>query len=429
MEIVAGSSPRRLHMSSKHLDPRSSKVNHMTTPNDSSLPPSAIAPRYDVVVVGARAAGASTAMLLARHGLSVLAVDRGAYGSDTLSTHSLARAGVLQLSRWGLLDRLRAAGTPVTRTVVFRYSDEPTVIRLREDGDVDGLYSPRRTVLDRILVDAALEAGAHVVHRVSVTGLLSSGGRVSGVEIEAGGERRRVEAAWVIGADGMRSRVAAQVGAAVVQQEDATSSNVFAYWTGLADDVMENHYDAIGRAGGVIPTNDGETCVWVAIPPERFRAEARGDLGGAYHRIIAESPHLSEMLRGANCNGEYRGFAGTPGFRRQAFGPGWALVGDAGYFKDPLSAHGITDAFIGAELLTDALVEIVADGVDADEALGAYQRQRDALAEMLTAPVAALARLDLDADGARAALRGLNTALRAEFELMAARPARILVGA
>ena len=401
----------------------------MTTPDDISLPTSAIAPRYDVVVVGARAAGASTAMLLARRGLSVLAVDRSAYGSDTHSTHSLARAGVLQLSRWGLLDQLRAAGTPVTRTVVFRYDDEPTVIGLAADGDVDGLYSPRRTVLDRILVDAAIEAGADVVHGVSVVGLRSSDGQVTGVDLDISGERRHVDAAWVIGADGVRSRVAAQVGAPVIHQDHVTSSNIYAYWTGLPDDVMENHYDAIGRAVGVIPTNDGETCVWVAIPPQRFRAEARGDLNGAYHRIIAESPHLTEMLREATCNGGYRGFAGTPGFRRQAYGPGWALVGDAGYFKDPVSAHGITDAFIGAELLTDALVEIVVDGADADEALGAYQRQRDELAEMLTAPVAALAGLDLDADGARAAFRGLNPALRAEFELMAARPARVLVDA
>ena len=401
----------------------------MTTPDDISLPTSAIASRYDVVVVGARAAGASTAMLLARRGLSVLAVDRSAYGSDTHSTHSLARAGVLQLSRWGLLDQLRAAGTPVTRTVVFRYDDEPTVIGLAADGDVDGLYSPRRTVLDRILVDAAIQAGADVVHGVSVTGLRSFDGRVTGVDLDIGGERRHVDAAWVIGADGVRSRVAAQVGAPVVHQDQVTSSNIYAYWTGLPDDVMENHYDAIGRAVGVIPTNDGETCVWVAIPPERFRAEAQGDLSGAYHRIIAESPHLSEMLRGATCNGGYRGFAGTPGFLRQAYGPGWALVGDAGYFKDPVSAHGITDAFIGAELLTDALVEIVADGADVDEALGAYQRQRDELAEMLTAPVAALAGLDLDADGARAAFRGLNPALRAEFDLMAARPASLLVDA
>jgi flavin-dependent dehydrogenase len=400
----------------------------MTTPDEISLPTSAIASRYDVVVVGARAAGASTAMLLARRGLSVLAVDRSAYGSDTTSTHSLARAGVLQLSRWGLLDRIRAAGTPVTRTVVFRYDDNPVAIDVSADGDVDGLYSPRRSVLDRILVDAAIEAGAAVFHGVSVSRVTRSGGRVTGVDLEIAGERRHVDAAWVIGADGVRSRVAAQVGAPVIHQDEVTSSNIYAYWSGLADDVMQNHYDAIGRAGGVIPTNDGETCVWVAIPPERFRDEARGDLSGAYHRILAESPHLTELLRGATCNGGYRGFAGTPGFLRQAFGAGWALVGDAGYFKDPVSAHGITDAFVSAELLSDALAAIVTDGGDADEALGSYQRQRDELAAMLTPPVAALARLDLDPAGAKAAFRGLNPALRAEFELMAARPMRALVG-
>ena len=401
----------------------------MTSPYDISFPTSAIASRYDVVVVGARAAGASTAMLLARRGLSVLAVDRSAYGSDTTSTHSLARAGVLQLSRWGLLDRLREAGTPVTRTVVFRYDDDnPTIIDVSADGDVDGLYSPRRTVLDRILVDAAIEAGADVVHGVSVTGLRkSSDGRVTGVDLDVAGERRPVEAAWVIGADGARSRVAAQVDAPVTHQDHVTSSNIYAYWTGLPDDVMENHYDTIGRAVGVIPTNDHKTCVWVAIPPERFRAEARGDLSGAYHRMIAESPHLTQLLRGATCNGGYRGFAGTPGFLRKAFGAGWALVGDAGYFKDPVSAHGITDAFISAELLSDALAAIVEDGDDADEALGAYERQRDDLAALLTPPIAALARLDLDPAGAKAAFRALTPALRAEFELMAARPVRTLV--
>ena len=104
-----------------------------------------IRPRYDVVVVGARAAGASTAMLLARRGLSVLAVDRTPYGSDTMSTHSLARAGVLQLSRWGVLDRIRAAETPVANTVVFHYGGEQVTIDVPARGDVDGLYSPRRT--------------------------------------------------------------------------------------------------------------------------------------------------------------------------------------------------------------------------------------------------------------------------------------------
>ena len=147
--------------------------------------------RYDVVIVGARAAGASTAMLLARRGLSVLAVDRSAYGSDTLSTHSLSKSGVLLLSRWGLLDRLRAAGTPVTKTLEFRYGREPFRIDVSGDGDVDGLYSPRRTVLDAELVDEARRSGAEVCHGVSVSAITKDpSGRVDGVDVTVAGVKR-----------------------------------------------------------------------------------------------------------------------------------------------------------------------------------------------------------------------------------------------
>ena len=111
--------------------------------------------RYDVVVVGARAAGAATAMLLARCGVRVLAVDRGGYGTDTLSTHALMRAGVLQLARWGLLERIEAEGTPRVQRTVFHYEDEVLDILIKPRHGVPALFAPRRTVLDRILVDAA----------------------------------------------------------------------------------------------------------------------------------------------------------------------------------------------------------------------------------------------------------------------------------
>jgi flavin-dependent dehydrogenase len=385
---------------------------------------------YDVVIVGARAAGASTAMLLARRGLRVLAVDRSAYGSDTLSTHSLARTGVLQLSRWGLLDDLRAAGTPVTDTVEFHYGGDPVVIGVGSDvDDVDGLYSPRRTVLDALLVDAAIASGADVRHGVNVVAITSSAdGRVNGIEIDVDGVRRRISADWVVGADGMRSKVAKHVGAATVHQESTAGSVLYGYWTGLPDNVMANHWDIRGRASGVIPTNDGHTCVWVAVRSDRFARDARGDILGAYDRAVADSPALSHTVRDADCVGGVRGFAGVPGYLRQAFGPGWALVGDAGYFKDPVSAHGITDAFTSAEFLTDALVAAV-DGADPTEALGAYQRQRDELAAMLMPPVADLASLELSPDEAKAAFRAMNGALRAEYALMVDRPTLTLAAA
>ena len=384
---------------------------------------------YDVVIIGARAAGASTAMLLARRGLRVLAVDRSAYGSDTLSTHSLARTGVLQLSRWGLLDELRAAGTPVTDTVEFHYGGEPVVIDVASDGDVDGLYSPRRTVLDALLVDSAIASGAEVRHGVNVVGITSSeAGRIDGIEVDVGGVRRRISADWVVGADGIRSKVARHVGAATVHEESSGSAVLYGYWTGLADNVMANHWSIRGRSAGVIPTNDGQTCVWVAVRPERFARYARGDIRAAYDRAIAENPALSYTVRDARCVGGFRRFRGVPGYLRQAFGKGWALVGDAGYFKDPVSAHGITDAFTSAEFLADALAA-AAGGANPNEALAEYQRQRDELAALLMPPVARLASLDLGPDEAKEAFRTMNGALRAEYALMVDRPTLALAAA
>ena len=134
-------------------------------------------PRYDVVVVGARCAGASTAMLLARAGAKVLMVDRQKYGSDVVSTHALMRAGVIQLSRWGLLSKLMATGTPPVRRTAFHYGDEAVHIDVRPEHGVDFLCAPRRTALDSVLVDGAREAGVEVRHGVTVTGLQFGLGR------------------------------------------------------------------------------------------------------------------------------------------------------------------------------------------------------------------------------------------------------------
>ncbi len=155
--------------------------------------------RYDVVVAGARCAGASTAMLLARRGFRVLVVDPARPGSDTLSTHALMRGAVLQLARWGLLDRLEGAGTPPMTSTTFHYGDESVRVEIKPRDGVDALYAPRRTLLDPILADAALDAGADVVHGLSVVELLGGpGDRVGGVVLAgAGGETREVRARHV----------------------------------------------------------------------------------------------------------------------------------------------------------------------------------------------------------------------------------------
>lgn len=392
-------------------------------PADPSGPLGGLAPRYDVVVVGARAAGAATAMLLARRGISVLAVDRGEYGSDTLSTNSIALPGVLQLSRWGVLDTLRARGTPVGDTVVFHYGDDTVRLELPRRGDVDGLYGPRRTILDPTLVDAAVAGGAEVRHRVAVRRLTHDGtGRVDGVELAAGGETRRISARWVVGADGIGSRVAAQVGSPKLVREPRAAAFVFALWDGLPPNVVEN-FHAVGSAAGVIPTNDDAAVVWTAVDAERFRDSVRGRLADAHHETIGRMPALRERLQehGARCLGGYRGFGGEPGFLRRASGPGWVLVGDASYFKDPVSAHGITDALIGAELVADAIVQVARCGADEREAFGHYADVRDGFAAAMMPPVARLAGLDLDLAAKQQAFKEVAAVMRDEYAFLAAR--------
>jgi flavin-dependent dehydrogenase len=329
----------------------------------------------DVLVVGARCAGAATAMLLARGGLSVLAVDRARYGTDTLSTHALTRAGVRQLSRWGVLDEVRAAGTPMVDRVVFHYGDEVVELPVKPRGDIDGLYAPRRQLLDRTLADAAVRAGAQVRHGTGVRRLCIEDGRVVGAVL-AGGET--VRARLVIGADGARSTVARQVGAGPRYTAPHSSATVYTYVDGLPADAYHNYFRP-GLGVGVIPTNGGQANVSIGVPADRL--PRRPDLAGHFAEMLAAvDPDLARLVDAAG--GRHRTFVGLPGFARYCWGPGWALVGDAAYFKDPISAHGMTDALVGAELLARAVLAM-ARGVPEAAVLAGYARQR----WRLTAPM------------------------------------------
>ena len=216
---------------------------------------------YDAVVVGGRVAGASTAMLLARAGARVVLLDRAPYGSDTLSTHALMRAGVLQLSRWGLLGEVVSAGTPPVRRTWFHYEHEETVqISVRQSPGVDALYAPRRHLIDRILVDAAAAAGVDVRHDVTVVGLTRDpAGRVSGVRANTRhGRRFDVHARMVIGADGIRSVVADGVDAPVERRGHHAGAVLYGYYANLPSVGYEWTY-ARRTAAGLISTNDGLT--------------------------------------------------------------------------------------------------------------------------------------------------------------------------
>lgn len=374
---------------------------------------------YDVTVVGARAAGASTAMLLARAGLRVLVLERDRPGADTLSTHALMRGGVVQLARWGLLDRVTAAGTPAVRRTAFHYESDSAVVTIKPAAGVDALYAPRRTVLDPILVDAAREAGAEVRHGVSVTGLHRDGaGRVRGITArDRGGRPFSVRSRLTIGADGVRSTVAREVGAPVLQRGRRGGAYLSVYVEGLATEGYEWFYRP-GATAGMIPTNDGLTCVFAGMPLERFRPGGAGERWQSLVRAFTEAgPDAADRLAAATPVEPVRGYPGLRGVRRKAWGPGWALVGDAGYYKDPISTHGITQALRDAELLTGAVSSF--DRLPERQALAGYQHRRDRLSAGLFATTDRIAAYEWDDDAVRGLLRALAAGMASEVELLA----------
>ncbi len=311
---------------------------------------------YDAIIVGARCAGASTAMLLSRAGLRVLAVDRQSYGSDTLSTHALMRPAVMQLSRWGLLQPLIQSGAPVIRSTTFHYGEQEVTVPIRPEPDIPGLMAPRRTVLDRMLVDAARAAGATIMHDTPVHDLMfDAHRRVRGVTLrDAGGQTREISADIVVGADGLGSFIARKVEARTLVQGRCSVAHVFGYAPAPA---FSGYHWYFGRnlSGGVIPTNDGLACIVASVPTERFDAEFRFDLSAAQLALAALAPGLGSRAFG-NGGERLKAFRGTPGRLRQAYGPGWMLVGDAGFFRDPLTSHGISDALRDAEGATTAIL-------------------------------------------------------------------------
>ena len=327
--------------------------------------------KFDVVIAGGRVAGAATALLVARAGGRALVLDKGGYGTDTLSTHALMRGAVMQLHRWGLLPAFEFAGTPPIRSTTFSYEGLQITIPIEPKFGVGALYAPRRALLDRIVAAAAADAGAEIEYRCDVQDVLfDSRGRACGVVVLKDGRTERIAADLVIGADGRHSTIAQRVGAATLREARHATGVLYTYWEGLGGDAYYWGYRK-DAAIGLIPTNDEATCIFVSVPWQRFRNELNGPAPAAYRRFIRGTfPALDLQLRDARPLEHVRGFAGQRGFIRQGSGPGWALVGDAGYFKDPLTAHGITDALRDAELLARA----VARGTN--DAFAEYERMR-----------------------------------------------------
>jgi flavin-dependent dehydrogenase len=320
------------------------------------------------------------------------------------------RAGVVQLSRWGVLEGIRTAGTPVIRSTSFHYGDEVVAVQIKPQNDVDGLYAPRRTVIDRVLVDAAQKAGAEVAFETHLVDLVrATNGRVCGVRLRDGREReRQVSAALVIGADGVRSTVARLVGAETYRTGRHATGVVFSYWKDTGFDGYHWYYGT-GASAGAIPTNGGAACIFVSVPQSRFRETLQLGTDAGYRHVLREcGSDLAEIVERSERVEKYRAFAGEIGFFRQSFGPGWALVGDAGYFKDPLTAHGITDALIDAELLAQAAA------AGTETAFAGYQSARDTLAAKHFEVTDAIASFDWDLAKVQQLHRALSDEMKKE---------------
>ena len=331
--------------------------------------------QHDAIVVGARCAGSPTAMLLSRRGYRVLLLDRVTFPSDTISSLLVTPPGVATLQRWGLLDAVVATGCPAIEG--YRFDFGPVVIAGTPhpcDG-VSALYAPRRVRLDALLVDAAARAGAEVREGFAVDEVLIEEGVVVGVRGHGPGGRSVTERARVVvGANGENSIVARAVGAPRYHDRPVLETAFYTYWSGLPVNRVETVVRG-DRGYAAIPTNDGLTLVLVGCPQAQAR-EFRRNIETSYLAAMTRAPEFATRLRSATREDRYYA-GGVPNFFRTPYGPGWTLVGDAGYTKDPITAQGISDAFRSAELCATALDDVFSGRRRFGDAMSEYQRQRD----------------------------------------------------
>ncbi len=332
---------------------------------------------YDAIVIGARCAGSPLAMLLARRGARVLLLDRATFPADIPHGHFIHRHGPRRLRDWGLLSRV-AARTPAIATMIFDMGDFPLLVRdLVEDGVAWG-YGPRRTTLDKILVDAAVESGAELREGFTVSEYVFDNDRLVGIRGRApNGLEVEERATITVGADGRNSRLARAVHAPMYNEQPTMLCYYFSYWSNVQAEPFELYArDQQRRIVFSFRTEDDLYAVFVGLPIGEL-ADARRDIEGTFIRALELAPDFAARVRAGRREERFYGASDLPNFYRKPFGAGWALVGDAGLHKDPYMALGICDALRDAELLADA----IADGFDGrqpiDSALFDYERRRN----------------------------------------------------
>ncbi|MEU7584464.1 NAD(P)/FAD-dependent oxidoreductase [Streptomyces sp. NPDC041068] len=332
---------------------------------------------FDVIVVGARCAGAPTAMLLARAGYSVLILEKARFPRDIMSSHYIHQPGVALLDRWGLLDKLRATDVQPLDRVIYHVGDDIRLegCSLPADGHRTA-YAPRRFVLDPILAEGAVDAGAELREGCQVTDLIFEDDRVAGVKYRVSdGSEITERARLVVGADGMRSVVARLVDAKTLVEDAPLTCTYYSYWEGLPAEF--ELYDKPNRWVGVIPTNGGRTLVMAYFPQSEFN-EVRRAAGPAFvENVRTTAPEVYERMAGAEQAERLYGTGEQLNFLRQPSGPGWALVGDAAHHKDSIAARGIMDAFIQAQLLANRIGDDLHDEARLRKALRRYARNFD----------------------------------------------------
>ncbi len=331
---------------------------------------------YDAIVVGARCAGSPTAMLLARKGYRVLLVDRDSFPSDIMSSHYIWQPGVAKLKSWDLLDKVTASNCPPIPSVTFDIGPLALKGTPPPAEGISEMYAPRRFVLDKILVDAAVASGAELREGFSLQEPLMDGDRVTGIRGRTpSGSTVTEEARIVIGADGPQSLVARSVGASEYNPRPSLTCCYYSYWSGVPADGLE-FYSRGSRVIFTFLTNDGLAGVVTVWPSSEFHAY-RADIEGNFFKTLDLVPELADRVRQGRREERFVGTAEITNFFRKPHGPGWALVGDAGYHKDAITAQGITDAFSHAELLAEAIDEGFSGRKPLDEALAGYEQQRN----------------------------------------------------
>ena len=332
-------------------------------------------------------------MLLAQLGHQVLLLDRATFPSDTMSTHFIQSPGMMRLAQWGLLDDVLATNCPAVRDAHFDVDGEVAELEIPLEGGLPGLAAPRRYLLDKILVDRAVAEGAELRTGISIDSLVLEDGRVAGVSGHSADGDFEARGKVVVGADGRHSVIAKGTDAPFMKFIEPVSGGYYSYYRGAGIEATTVFFHP-GVVCVMFPTNDGLTTVAIAWAPERF-PEIRRDIEGNFNAALETFGEIGQRVRNSERAERFSGSADLSNYIRKMTGPGWMLVGDAGYHKDPVAADGISDAFRAAELASQAIDSFLTGGTSEDDAMATYEDRYGEFIGKHFDPAVRCARLDL----------------------------------